>query len=132
MAFRKSIKIDVATNDIAIPIQFITEREAIAQKLGHRFQFFKGEWHLNVLEGLAWFQYILGKTDNKVLARWLLRETIVKCPGISSVKNFNIVEKEKDSEGRKWELMFEATTTDEILFVAQRGEFIIDIPGELL
>ena len=132
MAFRKSIKIDPVTDDIAIPIQFITEREAIGQKLTHRFHFFKGEWHLNQKEGLPWFQRILGKQDNLRLPRWILRQVVVKCPGIASVTRFEILDKRKASEGRKWELDFEATTTDASTFTSLQGEFIIDIPAGLL
>ncbi len=129
MTVRVSIEIDPVTDDIAIPVVFIRGLPAVSQKLQNRFHFFKGEWHLDLRQGLPWYQRILGKIDNKIVAKFILKETIRTCPGILSVRKFVILEKTSDGEGRLWELNFEAVTTDQQVFVSQAGEFIIRIPG---
>lgn len=90
---------------MTIPVQLVSGAEAYGQKLTHRYEFFQGAWFLDVRLGFPWVPKVLGKPENKRLARSLLRRVVEECPGTKSVNRFDIT---PNKTTRTWDIEFEA------------------------
>ncbi len=96
--------LDVSTG----ALQVLSGGSEIAQKIGIRLQFFRGEWSLDTTVGIPYFQNLLGvKNPNMSTVRSLLLEAITSCPGVSSVSNFSL---SYDGATRALSVSFQATT----------------------
>lgn len=67
---------------------FLTGKEATAAGIYHRLRLFFGEFWLDVTEGTAWFQSILGKAPQD-LAELTLKQRILSAPGVVSITSFS-------------------------------------------
>ncbi|MCE8034625.1 hypothetical protein EKK97_14070 [Billgrantia tianxiuensis] len=67
---------------------FLTGKEATAAGIYHRLRLFFGEFWLDVTEGTAWFQSILGKAPQD-LAELTLKQRILTAPGVVSITSFS-------------------------------------------
>lgn len=67
---------------------FLTGKEATAAGIYHRLRLFFGEYWLDVTEGTAWFQSILGKAPQD-LAELTLKQRILTAPGVVSITSFS-------------------------------------------
>ncbi|WP_034437994.1 hypothetical protein [Clostridium ihumii] len=73
---------------------------AVAQAVETRLKLLKGEWWENTEEGLPLFQRILGTSgalNNLIIIDSLIKERIIKTPGVLAIKNF-----ESTFENRKY------------------------------
>lgn len=80
--------IDLALDDagdLAIPLRFTTGTEAVAQGIRVRLGNFKGEWFLDLDDGMPWFQSILGERFREAEIREYFREAIAGAPGVTSI-----------------------------------------------
>jgi hypothetical protein len=59
----------------------------VAQRLTVRFCFFRGEWHLDLLAGTPWFQYIFTKVPSDQIIRTVLSRVILDCEGVASLQS---------------------------------------------
>lgn len=123
-------KLDPITWDLDMSsgrVESVTGDSATIQRVKVRYQFFKGEWFLDTRIGVPWFQEILGKkeiTDDRL--NFILRRVLVTCPGISSVRSFNV--KNVSAMNRTLELDWEAITdTGRVLKSSDFAPFIIDL-----
>lgn len=62
-------------------------KEAIAQDVLVRLQFFQGEWKLDIRIGVPYFQKILGAKPRLTLVRSIIRDAILSTPDIESVND---------------------------------------------
>lgn len=71
--------------DLAVPLRYITGREAIAQSLRVRLAMFRGEWFADLDFGLPYFQEILGKkfVAPRIVAAF--RDLIIATPGVAEI-----------------------------------------------
>lgn len=67
--------------------QFASGRDAVARGIYHRLRLFLGEYFLDVSDGTAWFQSVLGKVPQDV-AEITLKERIVSAPGVARILDF--------------------------------------------
>lgn len=67
---------------------FLTGKGATAAGIYHRLRLFLGEYWLNVADGTAWFQSILGKSPQD-LAEITLKQRILSAPGVVSITSFS-------------------------------------------
>lgn len=65
-----------------------TLAEEVAQLLYTRFRFFKGEWFLNLLLGIPYYQSILGQKVSLAIVTRILQSVVQTCPGVASVQTF--------------------------------------------
>lgn len=88
------LAIDPTTGDLAFDstgnVYTVTGRDAIAQHMRVRLQFFLGEWHLDEREGVPWFEQILVANPQLDEITELFRRTIAETPGVSSVRELRI------------------------------------------
>ena len=80
----------------------------VQQSLYTRFRMFQGEWFLNALIGLPWFQQILGKKQSLDIVGAIFQEVITTCPEVASLDNFAIAQ----TAQRVFSLKFSCTTVD--------------------
>ena len=89
-------------------LQIVSDGLEIAQKVGIRLQFFRGEWSLDTSVGIPYFQSLLGpKNPSLSTVRTLLLEAVTSCPGVASVANFTLA---LDTPTRTLSVSFQATT----------------------
>lgn len=83
--------------------------DAIAQHLKIRLRFFRGEWFLNLDEGVPYFQEVLRKNPSSRALGAFFRNIIVNTPGIASVGTVTL---DYDAGERTLDVQFTATTVD--------------------
>lgn len=86
--------------------------QACAIKLQGRFQMALGEWFLNVLEGVPYFQTVLVKNPDLGAIRQLFRKVILGTPPIVSVTDLSLdYDPRKRTLGYSFEAVTDAGTT---------------------
>lgn len=61
-----------------------------AQKLTNRFQFFLGEWFMNALEGIPYYQQIFVKNPDINAIGQLFYRVITQTPGVRDVRSASL------------------------------------------
>jgi len=87
------IKLNAAGNDIDLSgseLTLVDGTDAIAQHLLIRLRFFKGEFFLDRLLGVPYYESILLKNPNLNVVRNLFRETIIETPGVLAIQRFDL------------------------------------------
>lgn len=109
--------------------EWITGVAARVQCLRSRLSFFLGEWFLNTLEGVPYYEHILGvKNPNLGLIKAIFRGVIKTTPGYAGVESLDLVETTRGS--RAWRLDFVAKLdTGETIDSAEWPPFIVAVPG---
>lgn len=101
--------LDPATWDLAFPAAWLYGVDAIAQMILVRLRVLRGEWVLNALLGVPYFDesIMLGSSSGSV-RRFVepLRKTILATPG---VKRIDSIEPSFDGETRTLSVDFDAT-----------------------
>lgn len=67
--------------------QFDRGGDAVSKAVYHRLRLFRGEYFLDVGDGCAWFQSILGKVPQDI-AEITLKERIISAPGVVRILDF--------------------------------------------
>lgn len=62
--------------------------DQISQNLNIRLRFFSGEWYLNTLVGVPYFQYFFIKNPNRIQVETFLKDTIIDTPGVTELLKF--------------------------------------------
>ena len=83
-------------------------RQLVKQTLGS----VKGEWFLDLDQGLPYFQTIFKKSTSLAAIESIYLEAIGNIPGILDITSFNM---EFDPKYRKLNISFTANTTDGVL-----------------
>lgn len=78
--------------DISFPIVLVTDpAEETAVRLSNRFALFLGEWFLNTLEGVPYYERILGQKEGNLPAvRRLLLNIAENTPGVKEVVSLDL------------------------------------------
>ena len=101
-----------ATHDLVFEddeLVLIEGREAIAQDVLVRLQFFQGEWVLDIRLGMPYFQKILGKKPRLAAVKSIFRDAILGTPGITAVNDLDL---SYTGVTRVLSVSFTAETTD--------------------
>ena len=110
----RGLKLD-ASNDVVHDgkrLQLVSDREAIAQAIRTRLQFFQGEWWLDEAFGTPYFQTILGTKVPPAAIREVFRQVIADTAGVAEVQKLQLTE----STPRNYTLSFTVTTDlDELI-----------------
>ena len=90
--------------------------DVTAQKLTNKFQFFLGEWFIDVRLGIPYYQSVLVKNPNLSSIGQLFRRVILNTPGVDSITSasLNFI-----SNQRKLNAQFTVKTLDG--FILQGG-----------
>ena len=80
---------DLFFNDTG-DMRFINGIYYVRQKVSIRLKWFLGEWYLNLLIGVPWYQKILIKNPNKLDVIDYIKRQILLTEGIDSLEKFNL------------------------------------------
>lgn len=72
----------VITDDIVLVTDLLT---AVRQELTLALGMFKGEWFLNLDEGLPYYERILGKRYDEAVITEVFRERIARVPSVKAI-----------------------------------------------
>jgi hypothetical protein len=92
---------------------------AVAQGIRIAVGMFRGEWFLNLLTGMPYFQSILGKRYNNAQIRALYRDAILKVPGVARLASLTATfDRPTRNVTVTWEAVavFGGTVTDSLSF----------------
>ena len=82
-------KLDENGDIVTSGVQFIRERDEIAQTVKTRLQLFLGEYFRDTTDGTPWFESILGKGSALSNKEAVLRNRIVRTPGVIRLISFS-------------------------------------------
>lgn len=92
------ILLDEATHDIvwnngALTKEFTTQPlvQTVAQRLKIRLLSFKGDWFVNTLYGIPYYQEILGKKPSKSRVDRIFQQEILAEQGVREIVSFNSI-----------------------------------------
>lgn len=80
----------------------------VAQAIRVRIQMFKGEWFLNLDEGVPYYEDLLGQRYNEATVRKAFRAAIMATPGVLALDTFTTI---FDAATRTVTVSWVATTT---------------------
>ena len=86
----------------------VTGVDAIAQLVGQRLKFFQGEWFLDTLKGIPFFDDIFVKTPNPTLVDAIFKKVILDTPGMLRLDQFALT---LDRARRTLSLTFKGIST---------------------
>jgi len=83
--------------------------DQIAQNLAIRLRFIQGEWFLNVLAGIPYYQYFFIKNPNQIQVETFLKDEISNTDGIIDINSFS---SDFDGINRKFTVNFGCRSVD--------------------
>lgn len=63
--------------------------DQIAQNLSIRLRFIQGEWYLNILAGIPYYQYFFIKNPNQIQVETFLKDEISNTDGVIEITSFS-------------------------------------------
>jgi hypothetical protein len=78
-------------------LRVVTGTEALAQRLRTRLKLFRGDWFLNVLEGVPYHDFVLRKRTSPAVRREVFRRAIATMRGVRQIVSLSV---ELDRLGR--------------------------------
>lgn len=76
--------------DVVVPLRWLRGVEAVAQGVRQRLLLFRGEWFLNLLAGIPYYQELLGKKFDRARAQAIFRDAILATPGVDSLVSMSV------------------------------------------
>ena len=86
------IALDPKTGDLVFKdfdFSLIGGVDQIAQNLAIRLRFMRGEWFLNTLAGIPYYQYFFIKNPNQIQVESFLKDEIANTNGVIEITSFN-------------------------------------------
>ena len=86
------LALDPSTGDLQLfdfDLGLIEGVDQIAQNLAIRLRFIRGEWYLNILAGLPYFEYFFIKEPNQIQIETFLTNEIANTRGILEITSFS-------------------------------------------
>jgi hypothetical protein len=83
--------------------------DQIAQNLAIRLRFIQGEWFLNILAGIPYYQYFFIKNPNQIQVETFLKNEIANTRGVINITSFS---SNFDGVNRKFSVNFGCRTLD--------------------
>lgn len=83
--------------------------DQIAQNLAIRLRFIQGEWFLNILAGIPYYQYFFVKNPNQIQVETFLKDEISNTDGIIDITSFS---SDFDGINRKFTVNFGCRSVD--------------------
>ncbi len=111
----KDLALDPKTGDLLIVdlgATLVEGVDQIAQNLSIRLRFIQGEWYLNILAGLPYYQYFFIKNPNQIQVETFLKDEISNTRGVIEITEFD---SDFDGATRKFTVDFACRAQDETL-----------------
>lgn len=109
------LALNPSTNDLLFEnfdFSFVDGINQIAQNLNIRLRFFQGEWFLDTLAGIPYYQFIFVKNPNQIQVDSFLTQEIYNTDGITGITSFA---SNFDGQSREFSVNFTASTESETL-----------------
>lgn len=115
----KSLKIDIETNSLKIPFEFVTEQDKVKQDLSIRLKTFWKEWFLDQRKGVKYKELIFEKYTNesKKSIENHLRSIILDTKDIISIVSYTQVLNSSNLNSPVLEVNFTVSTTYGIITI---------------
>jgi hypothetical protein len=100
------IALDPKTGDLVFEdfdLALVGGVDQIAQNLAIRLRFIQGEWFLNILAGIPYYQYFFIKNPNQIQVETFLKDEISNTAGIIDITSFS---SDFDGVNRKFTVNF--------------------------
>lgn len=108
----KDLALDPKTGDLII-VDFdaglVDGIDQIAQNLAIRLRFMQGEWFLNILAGVPYYQYFFIKNPNQIQVETFLKDEISNTEGVKEITSFS---SNFDGQSRRFTVAFGCLTVD--------------------
>lgn len=108
----KDLALDPSTGDLII-VDFdavlLDGVDQISQNLAIRLRFILGEWYLNILAGLPYYEYFFIKEPNQIQIETFLMDEISNTRGVQEITSFS---SNFDGQLRKFTVNFACKTID--------------------
>lgn len=101
-------------------VHFTSGLQAVTQEIMIRLKTFRGEWFLDLDEGVPYYQDLLGQKYNEVKARTAFRNEIQKAPYVTKVISLEV---SFDRATRELRVSFKAQT----IFGVTEEELVMEI-----
>ena len=104
------IALDPTTHDLQIQnfdLVLINDIDQIAQNLNIRLRFFVGEWFLDTLVGIPYYQYFFIKNPNQIQVDTFLKDEILNTDGVTNLTSYA---SDYDGSTRQYSVEFTAVT----------------------
>lgn len=93
-------------------IPLTTGSDAVRQHLLQRLKMFRGEWFLDLSDGVPYYQNILIKNPNPDTVDGVLKDRILNTPGVDELLEFEL---DYDPATRKLTLAFSVRVLDDVI-----------------
>lgn len=81
-------------------LAMVEDSASITQLCKQRLLAYRGEWFLNALTGVPWFQNILVRPFNEVISEALIKRTILQTRGVEELLSFEMLVNGEDIPDR--------------------------------
>lgn len=113
------LALDPSTGDLAIvdfDATLVDGIDQIAQNLAIRLRFIFGEWFLNTLAGVPYYQYFFIKNPNQIQVETFLKNEILNTRGVNELTSFS---SNFDGFSRNFTVNFACNTIFGVLLMEQ-------------
>lgn len=89
----RDLALDNTTWDLSLSgddLVLASKADQVTQHIRQRLQTFHGEWFLSLSTGVPWFQDILGKPQRLAVVETILKQEIIKTPGVTELVAFRV------------------------------------------
>ena len=104
------LALDPSNGDLIIvdfDLAIVSSTDQIAQNLAIRLRFIQGEWYLNILDGIPYYQYFFIKNPNQIQIETFLKDEIINTQGVTQLTSFT---SSFNGANRKFVVSFGCTT----------------------
>lgn len=109
MTLGPDLLLDPLTHDLDLVDGDMVLGADVAQAVKIRLLFIRGEWFLNNLQGIPYFEQVFIKAPNLSHIASIFRQTIVDTPGVNELLQFNL---DFDGNTRVFTLIWAADTDE--------------------
>lgn len=111
------LALDPKTNDLLIidlGATLVSNVDQVAQNLAIRLRFLQGEWFLNILAGIPYYQYFFIKNPNQIQIETFLKDEINGTNGVQEITSFS---SDFNGNTRTFTVNFSCQALDETILI---------------
>lgn len=101
---------DLIINDYNLSLVFDVDQ--VAQNLAIRLRFIQGEWFLNILDGIPYYEYFFIKNPNQIQVESFLTNEILTTTGVTEITEFS---SDFNGQNRNFTVSFSCVAESDIL-----------------
>jgi len=107
---------DLVLEDGAVDLTLVSGTDEIDQRIRHTLRLFKGEWYLDITQGVPYFESILIKGASEAAVGEAIAKALLKNPDVLRIDNMVVA---FDKNTRTADVSFIAVTTDGTILIQE-------------